>query len=133
MRFAFWRDWTNKLPFQFASPAAQPVSARPVMTSQTLELGDVDLRAIWQALVRKRALVVVPTVAALVLSLMAVNVITPRYKSEARILIDGRENVFLRPNGERSEDRATVDAEAVTSQVQLLLSRDLARDVIKQN
>lgn len=100
---------------------------------QTPELGDVDLRLIWQKLVRRRGWVVVPTVTALVLSLMVVNMITPRYKSEARILIDGRENVFLRPNGERNDDRATVDAEAVTSQVQLLLSRDLARDVIKQN
>jgi uncharacterized protein involved in exopolysaccharide biosynthesis/Mrp family chromosome partitioning ATPase len=59
--------------------------------------------------------------------------ISPRYKSEARILVDGRENVFLRPNGERTEDRNTVDPEAVTSQVQLLLSRDLARDIIKKN
>jgi uncharacterized protein involved in exopolysaccharide biosynthesis len=68
-----------------------------------------------------------------VLSLTAVNLVTPRYKSEARILIDGRENVFLRPNGERSEERNALDAEAVTSQVQLLLSRDLARDIIKKN
>jgi succinoglycan biosynthesis transport protein ExoP len=41
--------------------------------------------------------------------------------------------VFLRPNGERSEERSSLDAEAVTSQVQLLLSRDLAREVIKAN
>jgi uncharacterized protein involved in exopolysaccharide biosynthesis len=134
MRFAFWRDWTNSLPFRSPSPAAQPISApRPVVTSQASEIGDVDLRVIWQILVRKRARVIVPTVATLVLSLFVVNAITPRYKSEARILIDGRENVFLRPNGERLEDRTTVDAEAVTSQVQLLLSRDLARNVIKQN
>ena len=73
-------------------------------------------------------LIIVPTVLALVLSLAAVNMVTPRYKSEARILVDGRENVFLRPNGERNEERNTVDAEAVTSQVQLLLSRDLARE-----
>ena len=35
--------------------------------------------------------------------------ITPRYKSEARILVDGRENVFLRPNGDeaRSAPRST--------------------------
>ncbi len=57
----------------------------------------------------------------------------PRYKSEARILIDGRENVFLRPNGERNEERTALDAEAVTSQVQLLLSRDLAREIIRKN
>ena len=47
--------------------------------------------------------------------------------------MDGRENVFLRPNGERPEERNALDPEAVTSQVQLLLSRDLARMVIKQN
>ena len=67
------------------------------------------------------------------LSITAVNLVTPRYKSEARILVDGRENVFLRPNGERNEERTALDAEAVTSQVQLLLSRDLAREVIKKN
>ncbi|WP_298261986.1 exopolysaccharide transport family protein, partial [Bradyrhizobium sp.] len=44
-----------------------------------------------------------------------------------------RENVFLRPNGERNDDRNALDPEAVTSQVQLVLSRDLARDIIKKN
>jgi len=68
-----------------------------------------------------------------VLSIAAVNLVTPRYKSEARILVDGRENVFLRPNGERNEERTALDAEAVTSQVQLLLSRDLAREIIRKN
>jgi len=67
------------------------------------------------------------------LSIAAVNLVTPRYKSEARILIDGRENIFLRPNGERDQERTALDAEAVTSQVQLLLSRDLAREIIKKN
>ena len=82
---------------------------------------------------RKRSWIIVPTVLAAVLSIAAVNMITPRYKSEARILVDGRENVFLRPNGERNEERTALDAEAVTSQVQLLLSRDLAREIIKKN
>ena len=93
----------------------------------------MDLHALGQALARKRGWIIVPTVLALVLSIAAVNLITPRYKSEARILIDGRENVFLRPNGERNEERASLDAEAVTSQVQLLLSRDLAREIIRKN
>jgi uncharacterized protein involved in exopolysaccharide biosynthesis/Mrp family chromosome partitioning ATPase len=76
----------------------------------------------------------VPTLLAAFLAVTTVNLITPRYKSEARILIDGRENVFLRPTvDQRSEDRAALDAEAVTSQVQLVLSRDLARQVINKN
>src|SRR4030088_2134263 len=97
------------------------------------ESGDLDLRALGQALARNRGWVIVPTVLAAVLSITAVNLVTPRYKSEARILIDGRENVFLRPNGERNEERNALDAEAVTSQVQLLLSRDLATEIIRKN
>jgi uncharacterized protein involved in exopolysaccharide biosynthesis/Mrp family chromosome partitioning ATPase len=61
-----------------------------------------------------------------------VNLVTPRYKSEARVLIETRDNIFLRPDAEKALDRGSaIDQEAVTSQVQLILSRDLARDVIK--
>ncbi len=145
MRLSFWRDWMDKVPVRAKAetktevapaPVAAPAVAAPVAASvpaASPELGDIDLRAIWDTLVRKRMWVIVPTALAFGLSLLAVNMITPRYKSEARILIDGRENVFLRPNGERSEERSSLDAEAVTSQVQLLLSRDLAREVIKAN
>lgn len=134
MRFSFWRDWMDKVPFR-AKVDAVPIAAAhaPAVPVSSPELGDVDLRAIWDTLVRKRMWVIGPTVLAFVLSLLVVNIITPRYKSEARILIDGRENIFLRPNGDRAEERGSLDAEAVTSQVQLLLSRELARDVIKAN
>ena len=75
-----------------------------------------------------------PALAVAALALVGVNFLTPKYKSEARILIEGRENVFLRPEAEKAGDRGdrTVDEQAVTSQVQLALSRDLARAVIKQ-
>src|SRR5258707_11056773 len=130
MRLAFWRAGKDKALVQRAmakpAPAVQKTAAAPVS-------GDLDLRALGQALARKRGWIVVPTVLAGVLSLATVNLVTPRYKSEVRILIDGRENVFLRPNGERNEERNALDAEAVTSQVQLLLSRDLAREIIKKN
>jgi uncharacterized protein involved in exopolysaccharide biosynthesis/Mrp family chromosome partitioning ATPase len=106
-----------------------PVASRPLAAPA----GDLDFVAIGQAIARKWAWIIVPTLLAAVLSVAAVNLITPRYKSEVRILIDGRENVFLRPNGERNDDRNALDAEAVTSQVQLVLSRDLARDIIRKN
>src|SRR5262245_859356 len=114
--------------------AAKPESApAPVKPAATIASGDIDLRALGEALSRKRRFIIVPTMIVAVLSIAAVNLLTPRYKSEARILIDGRENVFLRPSGERSEERTALDPEAVTSQVQLVLSRELARQVIKQN
>src|SRR4030081_3224315 len=130
MRLAFWRAGKDKALVRRAiskpAAASHKLAAAPVS-------GDLDLRGLGQALARKRGWIIVPTVLAAVLSLRAVNMITPRYKSEARILIDGRENIFLRPNGERTEERNALDAEAVTSQVQLLLSRDLAREIIRKN
>jgi uncharacterized protein involved in exopolysaccharide biosynthesis len=111
-------------------PKPAPATNKPAAASES---GDLDLRVLGQALVRNRRWIIVPTLLAAVLSIAAVNLVTPRYKSEARILVDGRENVFLRPNGERNEERNALDPEAVTSQVQLLLSRDLAREIIKKN
>ena len=135
MRLAFWRADKVKAAVQRAVPAkpAPAIAYKPVAASAVSETGDLDLRVLGQALVRKRGWIIVPTVLALVISVIAVNLVTPRYKSEARILIDGRENVFLRPSGERNEERSSLDAEAVTSQVQLVQSRDLAREVIRKN
>jgi uncharacterized protein involved in exopolysaccharide biosynthesis/Mrp family chromosome partitioning ATPase len=147
MRFALWRRGKGEAQAEtvLAQPAPTPArsAGKPLAKSSAKSLaapvapaapGDIDLRALGDALKRKRGYVIVPTVLALVLSITVVNLITPRYKSEARILIDGRENVFLRPNADRSvEARSALDAEAVTSQVQLVLSRDLAREVIKKN
>jgi succinoglycan biosynthesis transport protein ExoP len=130
MRLAFWRAGKDKPVVQRAM--ARPAPAAPKLVAAS-ESGDLDLQALGHALMRKRSWIIVPTVLALVASLAAVNMITPRYKSEARILVDGRENVFLRPNGDRNEERSALDAEAVTSQVQLVQSRDLAREIIKKN
>src|SRR3977135_1821165 len=134
MRLAFWRAGKVKAAEQRAIPKkpAPAVGYEPAPAASS-ESGDLDLRALGQALARQRGWMIVPAALALVLSVVAVNLVTPRYKSEARILVDGRENVFLRPSGERNEERTSLDAEAVTSQVQLLLSRDLARDIIKKN
>lgn len=161
MRLAFWRAGKDKAvvaravakPKAEAAPKAEvraepkieskvepkiepkiDVRPAPVVTKQPqVESGDIDLHALGAALARKRGWIVVPTVLALVGSIAIVNLVTPRYKSESRILIDGRENVFLRPNSDRTEERQALDAEAVTSQVQLVLSRDLAREIIKKN
>lgn len=155
MRFAFWRRDKDKAVVQRALPksapaagvsaAAKPVPAKSVLAKSVLadpapaksvgvsEASDLDLHVLGRALARKRGWILVPTVLVFALALAAVNLVTPRYKSEARILVDNRENAFLRPNGERDTERTALDAEAVTSQVQLLLSRDLAREIIKRN
>src|SRR3954452_7196670 len=134
MRLAFWSADKVRAAVQRVMPnkPAPAVSYAPAPAASS-ESADLDLHALGQALMRKRSWIIVPTVLAAVLSIAAVNLVTPRYKSEARILVDGRENVFLRPSGERNEERTSLDAEAVTSQVQLVQSRDLAREIIKKN
>ena len=94
---------------------------------------ELDLGAVRRALWRKKWWIVLPALVVAIIAFVGVNVVTPRYKSEARILIESRENVFLRTEAEKlgDRDRAVIDQEAVTSQVQLVLSRDLARKVIK--
>ena len=107
-------------------------SGKRVVASQVAD-GELDLRAFGSALRRNKWKIIRPTLLAGLVALGAVQLITPKYLSEARVFIEGRENVFLRPEAEKQNfDRAVVDQEAVTSQVQLILSRDLARDVINQ-
>src|SRR4051812_28503830 len=96
-------------------------------------IDELDLGALGRALWRKKIWVLGLTLLAAVIDTLIVNLITPRYKSEARVLVEQRENIFLRPDAEKSLERGvTVDQEAITSQVQLILSRDLALDVIKK-
>jgi succinoglycan biosynthesis transport protein ExoP len=99
--------------------------------AQTID--ELDLGALGRAIWRRKRLVIGLTLLAAAIAFAAVNYVAPRYKSEARVLIETRENIFLRPEADRSTERAaTVDQEAVTSQVQLILSRGLALDVIRK-
>jgi len=105
---------------------------RVEVTNDVAKDGELDLGAVGRALLRKKWWVIGPALAVAALTFVGVNLISPKYKSEARIIIEGRENVFFRPEAEKTAERdRTVDPEAVTSQVQLALSRDVARAVIK--
>jgi polysaccharide biosynthesis transport protein len=92
---------------------------------------ELDLGALGRALWRRKVSIVALTLAAAAAAFIAVSLITPKYKSETRVLIETRENIFLRPEAEKlTELGATVDQEAVASHIQLILSPDLARDII---
>jgi succinoglycan biosynthesis transport protein ExoP len=93
---------------------------------------DLDLPALGAALWRKRRFIIIPTLLAALGAYVAVQVITPKYSSEARVFIEGRGNVYLRPDADKTINDPTVDAEAVSSQAQIILSRDLALEVIKK-
>jgi polysaccharide biosynthesis transport protein len=106
--------------------------AKSAVDSYAVQDGDLDMRSLGIALWRRKHWVIWPTLLVAIVAGITVNLLTPRYKSEARIVYDGRENVFLRPDAERSlnQDRGPADPEALTDQVQTVLSRQLALDVI---
>ena len=61
-------------------------------------VGDMlDLSALWAAIKARKRWIIGPTLAALALSSIAVNVITPRYTGEAQIHLENRDNYYTRP------------------------------------
>jgi polysaccharide biosynthesis transport protein len=90
-----------------------------------------DFPALGAALWRSKWKILGPTLIVALATLAIVQFITPKYLSESRVLIEEQGNIYLRPDADRDVINGnTVDDETVTSQVQLVLSRDLARAVI---
>ena len=127
--------------FRKKTQAAAPQPApRPVVipaVSPTISSGDMggepDLRSIGHALWRKKTMIFGVTFFCTAAAFLVVNAVTPRYQSETRLLLESRENVFMRADADKGlTDRGTIDQEAVTSQIQLVLSRDVAREVIQK-
>src|SRR5262249_60848518 len=84
---------------------------------------ELDLGAVGRGLMRKKLWVIAPTLVVAALTFVTVNLISPRYQWEARLLIEGRENVFLRPEAHKLGERERAgDQEAVASPGQLVLA-----------
>ena len=111
------------------APLPPPVVVQPVIVN-----GEPDMRGLGLALWQKKNVIIGFTLIAAVGALVIVNSITPRYRSEARLLLEVRESVFMRAEADKNGgDRSTnLDPDAVASQIQVVLSRDLAREVIKK-
>jgi uncharacterized protein involved in exopolysaccharide biosynthesis len=110
------------------------VAATPVPVAAPIAGGgEPDMRGLGRVLWAKKAKILGITLLSAATAYAVVNSMTPRYRSESRLLLETRENVFLRAEADKNGgDRNTIDPEAVTSQIQIVLSRDLAREVIKQ-
>jgi len=93
---------------------------------------ELDLSALGSSLWRQKWRILRPAILVGLVALITVQVITPRYQSESRVIVEGRDNIFLRPDADKDTMDRTVDQEAVTSQAQLILSRDLASQVIEK-
>jgi uncharacterized protein involved in exopolysaccharide biosynthesis len=92
----------------------------------------VHVGQIWRALRARWRLVVGAGLIAFAASFAFVNTVTPRYTGEAKLILENRDSVYTRPAQERYEQPVTIDEQAVASQVQVVMSRDLAREAIKR-
>jgi uncharacterized protein involved in exopolysaccharide biosynthesis len=91
----------------------------------------VDLAQIGRALRLRWRWIAVPTLIALVGSFLFVNLVSPRYTGEAKVLLEVRESFYTRPGQDRA-DRPVIDEQAVASQVQVVTSRDLGREAVRR-
>ena len=64
--------------------------------------GEPDMRSLGRALWQKRFTILGLTLISAAVAFVVVNVITPRYRSESRLLLDARENVFLRAAADKN-------------------------------
>jgi succinoglycan biosynthesis transport protein ExoP len=116
----------------FRKKSKSAAAAAPVVVPISAD-GEPDMRSLGRALWQKRITILGFTLISAAIAFVVVNAITPRYRSESRLLLEARENVFLRAAADKTTtDRTTIDQEAVASQTQVLLSRDLAREVIRK-
>jgi exopolysaccharide transport family protein len=94
---------------------------------------DVDLGRLFSSLLERWARVVIVALIVTAVAFVLAWLTTPLYHGETRLLIETRESVFTRPEASNSEaDRPILDEEGVTSQVQVIGSTDILKQVAKQ-
>lgn len=110
------------MAYAYAPPTDQPTST-----------SDASLGDIGRAVRRRWRFVAIPALIAFAGSLAFVNIVSPRYTGEAKLLLQTSDSYFTRPGQERGADQAPqIDEQGVASQVQVVMSRDLAREAIKR-
>lgn len=136
--FKRWKQMVSGKPAMAAGPAMsaprEPQAATPMPPLRSARPAEdvIDFSAIWTGVKARKRWIIVPTMLAFIGSAVAVNLVTPRYTGEARILLESRDGYYTRPAQDAAGGAGQIDVEAVTSQVQVMLSRDLAREAIKR-
>lgn len=93
---------------------------------------DVDLGQLFASLARNWLRLVLFSVAVTGLAFVLASMATPQYRAETRLLIETRESVFTRPDGSGENERPILDEEGVTSQVEVIGSTDILKQVAKK-
>lgn len=90
---------------------------------------DVDLGRLFSSLAVNWRRIVAVAFVVTGLALMFAWMATPLYRAETRLLIETRESVFTRPEAGTDADRPILDEEGVTSQVEVIGSTEILKQV----
>jgi uncharacterized protein involved in exopolysaccharide biosynthesis/Mrp family chromosome partitioning ATPase len=99
--------------------------------AQPAQDAEIDLGGVGRALWTHRKWLLGATALAFCASAAFVNIVTPRYTAETRVLLE-LQSSFMPGEDVKAESAGALDPEAVGSQIQLVTSRDVARRAIKQ-
>lgn len=93
---------------------------------------DIDVGALFASLRRNALFIIAGAVVMAALAWAICLLATPDYRAETRILIETRESIYTRPNGETATERPLLDPEGVKSQVEVVTSTDILKRVADQ-
>lgn len=98
--------------------------------SQMARDARIDVGAVLGAVVKRLPRVVIVTAALLVATLVVIMFMPRLYESSASILVEPRSNVYFRSAGEQAPASSSGDAGVVSSQIELIKSRDTLLTVV---
>jgi uncharacterized protein involved in exopolysaccharide biosynthesis len=95
--------------------------------------GEATIADLLGAMRRDWRFIAIPTLLVCLAAIVFVSVVSPRYTGEARLILQTADSYYTRPGQERGADVIQlIDEQAVASQVQVVMSRDIAREAIRR-
>ena len=103
-----------------------------IQDGSSVDNGELDLGTVGRAIARRKFWIIGSTLGCLACAAAFTTLATPRYTAETKVLVENQESYFTRPSGPVAVDQQAqgIDPEAVASQIQVVMSRDLARSAI---
>lgn len=95
---------------------------------------DIDIGRLFGAIWRDKFKILIGALVLTALTFAILSTVTPKYESDARVLIESSESIYTRPKDAAGgdSDAALLDQQGVASQVQILTSSDLLLQVAKK-
>lgn len=105
----------------FASLSVTSSMERPEADAQS-----IDLARLFRALAARKRWIIIPSVAAFLLSLAYVETTAPRYTGIAKVLIENQEGYFTQPDKAAADQAQPIDEEAMASEVESVTTAQVA-------